>query len=68
VFWGWWNNFWLRRDIASLAAVQQPRAVFEQFAARPKPAGEVAAPPAPARADAKAIPAKKAPAKAVAAK
>jgi NADH dehydrogenase len=37
VFWGWWNNFWLGRDIVSLSAVQQPRAAFEQFAARPKP-------------------------------
>ena len=27
VFWGWWNNFWLGRDIVSLAAVQQPRAM-----------------------------------------
>lgn len=70
VFWGWWNNFWLGRDIVSLAAVQEPRAMFEQFAARPKPAAEVA-PPAPAKAvesaDA-AKSAKKAPAKAVAAK
>ncbi|MGR0221924.1 NAD(P)/FAD-dependent oxidoreductase [Agromyces sp. ZXT2-6] len=70
VFWGWWNNFWLGRDIVSLAAVQQPRAVFEQFAARPKPAADVA-PAAPAKAvesgDA-AKAARKAPAKAVAAK
>ena len=39
VFWGWWNNFWLGRDIVSLAAVQQPRASFEEFAARPEAAG-----------------------------
>ncbi|WP_158865038.1 NAD(P)/FAD-dependent oxidoreductase [Leifsonia sp. AG29] len=37
VLWGWWNNFWLGRDIASLTAVQHPRAYFEEFAARPKP-------------------------------
>jgi NADH dehydrogenase len=37
VLWGWWNNFWLGRDIVSLEAVQTPRAVFEQFAARPRP-------------------------------
>ncbi|QAY61866.1 NAD(P)/FAD-dependent oxidoreductase [Microbacterium protaetiae] len=36
VLWGWWNNFWLGRDIVSLEAVQTPRAVFEQFAARPR--------------------------------
>ena len=34
---GWWNNFFLGRDIVSLTAVQQPRAAFEEFAARPKP-------------------------------
>jgi NADH dehydrogenase len=49
VFWGWWNNFWLGRDIVSLSAVQHPRAEFERFAARPKPVGEVAAPAAPAK-------------------
>ncbi|MFC9919396.1 NAD(P)/FAD-dependent oxidoreductase [Agromyces binzhouensis] len=53
VFWGWWNNFWLGRDIVSLSAVQNPRAEFERFAARPKPAGEVAAPTAPAKSEAK---------------
>jgi NADH:ubiquinone reductase (H+-translocating) len=46
VLWGWWNNFWLGRDIVSLEAVQRPRAAFEEFAARPKPAAEPAAPPA----------------------
>lgn len=47
VFWGWWNNFWLGRDIVSLSAVQQPRAQFEQFAARPKPpAASAPTPPA----------------------
>jgi NADH dehydrogenase len=48
VFWGWWNNFWLGRDIVSLSAVQQPRASFEQFAARPKPPAAAAPAPAPA--------------------
>ena len=48
-------------------AVQQPRAVFEQFAARPKPPAEGAAPPAPAKA-VTASSTKKTPAKAVAAK
>jgi len=37
VIWGWWNNFWLGRDIVGLEAVQQPREAFELFAARPKP-------------------------------
>lgn len=36
VFWGWWNNFWLGRDIVSLEALKQPRAAFEEFAARPR--------------------------------
>ncbi|HZW41499.1 MAG TPA: NAD(P)/FAD-dependent oxidoreductase, partial [Agromyces sp.] len=78
VFWGWWNNFWLGRDIVSLSAVQQPRAQFEQFAARPKPPAEAAPKPAvtagtaskaaekPARA--KAAPGAKAEAQPVAAK
>ncbi|MFG6476233.1 NAD(P)/FAD-dependent oxidoreductase [Microbacterium sp. P06] len=34
---GWVNNFFLGRDIVSLEAVQTPRAVFEEFASRPKP-------------------------------
>jgi NADH dehydrogenase len=49
VLWGWWNNLWLGRDIVNLEAVQQPRAAFEQFAARPRPA---AAAPATPKADA----------------
>jgi NADH dehydrogenase len=64
VLWGWWNNFWLGRDIVSLEAVQHPRANFEEFAARPKPAIE-AAPEAPAKkapARTKAVPAVKQPA------
>ncbi|WP_417563730.1 NAD(P)/FAD-dependent oxidoreductase [Microbacterium sp.] len=53
VLWGWWNNLWLGRDFVSLEAVQTPRAVFEQFAARPRPpqpveAAPKAAPAAPA--------------------
>jgi NADH dehydrogenase len=44
VVWGWWNNFWLGRDMVNLQTVQSPRYVFEEFAARPRPA----APPAPA--------------------
>ena len=51
VLWGWWNNFWLGRDIVSLSAVQQPRAQFEAFAARPKPPAVEA--PVPAAAPAK---------------
>lgn len=46
VIWGWVNNFFLGRDIVSLAAVQTPRAAFEEFASRPKPAVEAAAPAA----------------------
>ncbi len=78
VFWGWWNNFFLGRDIVSLSAVQQPRAAFEEFAARPKPPAPAEEKPAdtsapekaetkkadkPATKDAKKAPAKKATAK-----
>ena len=38
VFGGWWNNFWLGRDLVNLETVQRPRYVFEEFAARPRPA------------------------------
>lgn len=38
VVWGWWNNFWLGRDMVNLSTVQNPRYVFEEFAARPRPA------------------------------
>ncbi len=49
VFWGWWNNLWLGRDLVNLQAVQDPRYVFEEFAARPRPPQAVeAAPPAKA--------------------
>ena len=44
VVWGWVNNFFLGRDIVSLAAVQNPRATFVEFASRPKPGAEAAAP------------------------
>ncbi|WP_425561264.1 NAD(P)/FAD-dependent oxidoreductase [Microbacterium deminutum] len=48
VLWGWWNNFWLRRDLVNLSTVQSPRYVFEEYAARPRPPQPVeAAPPAP---------------------
>ncbi|PPI56398.1 NAD(P)/FAD-dependent oxidoreductase [Rathayibacter toxicus] len=43
---GWWNNFWLGRDIASIEAREHPRASFETYASRPRPA--VASTPAPA--------------------
>lgn len=56
VLWGWWNNFWLGRDMVNLSTVQNPRYVFEEFAARPRPAQPVEAP-------AEAAPAKKAPVK-----
>ncbi|MCU1527901.1 MAG: dehydrogenase [Frondihabitans sp.] len=35
---GWANNMVLGRDIASLDNVTRPRAAFEEFASRPKPA------------------------------
>ncbi|MDR7186613.1 NADH dehydrogenase [Microbacterium trichothecenolyticum] len=69
VLWGWWNNFWLGRDMVNLSTVQNPRYVFEEFAARPRPPQPVEAPAekaAPAAAPAKKAPARKAPAKAAA--
>lgn len=65
VLWGWWNNLWLGRDIVNLQTVQNPRYVFEEFAARPRPAAPAAAPAAetaPAKTDAAAEKAAKAPA------
>ncbi|WP_298860658.1 FAD-dependent oxidoreductase [uncultured Microbacterium sp.] len=53
----WWHNLWLGRDIVSLQAVQHPRDVFEQFAARPRPAAAAPAEPAKPAAE-KAEPAK----------
>jgi NADH dehydrogenase len=68
VIWGWWNNLWLGRDLVNLETVQNPRYVFEEFAARPRPAADAAPAAAPAAVDAKApAAAKKAPAKASAA-
>jgi len=46
----WWHNFWLTRDNVSLQTVQNPRYVFEEFAARPRPAAPAAAAPAAAAA------------------
>ena len=46
VVWGWWNNLWLGRDLVNLQAVQDPRYVFEEFAARPRPPQPVEAAPA----------------------
>ena len=70
---GWWNNFWLGRDIVSLSARETPRAAFEEFASRPAPAApaKAAAKPAakkPATKAAAKPAAKKAPAKKPAAK
>ncbi|MBO1902222.1 FAD-dependent oxidoreductase [Leucobacter weissii] len=36
VFGGWVGHFFLARDIVNIEAVQQPRAIFEEFASRPK--------------------------------
>lgn len=62
----WWHDFWLGRDNVSLITVQHPRYVFEEFAARPRPAADAPAPvvaaPAAASAEKKAPAAKKAPA------
>jgi NADH dehydrogenase len=48
VIWGWWNNFWLGRDMVNLEAVQNPRYVFEEFASRPRPPQPAVAAPADA--------------------
>ncbi|WP_431277686.1 NAD(P)/FAD-dependent oxidoreductase [Leifsonia poae] len=58
----WIGGFFLGRDIVSLSAEQTPRAVFEQFASRPKPpAAEAPAVESPKKAPAKKAPAKKEP-------
>ncbi|AXE54074.1 NAD(P)/FAD-dependent oxidoreductase [Aurantimicrobium sp. MWH-Uga1] len=62
VIWGWWNNFWLGRDIVSLEARETPRAAFEEFASRPAAPAKAAAKPAAKKVAAKPA-AKKAPAK-----
>jgi NADH dehydrogenase len=49
VLWGWWNNLWLGRDIVNLSTVQNPRYVFEEFAARPRPQQPAVTPPAEPR-------------------
>ncbi|MDE0545783.1 FAD-dependent oxidoreductase [Microbacterium sp. C7(2022)] len=43
VIFDWWNNFWLGRDNVTLQTVQNPRYVFEEFAARPRPVQPAAA-------------------------
>jgi NADH dehydrogenase len=53
VFGNWIFNFFLRRDIVSLSARENPRASFEAFASRPRPAAATA--PAPAKAPAKSL-------------
>jgi len=44
VFGNWIINFFVGRDIASLEARVHPRAAFEEFASRPKPAAGHEAP------------------------
>lgn len=56
VFGNWILNFLLGRDIVSLEARVHPRGAFEEFASRPKPVTEAAAP-------ARAAPARSAPVK-----
>ena len=48
VVWGWSNNVFLGRDVVSLRATENPRAVFEEFASRPKPPAPAEAPAAKA--------------------
>ncbi|GAA1438660.1 NAD(P)/FAD-dependent oxidoreductase [Leifsonia poae] len=57
----WIGGFFLGRDIVSLSAVQAPRAVFEEFASRPKPPAVESAPAveAPKKAPARKTAAKK---------
>ncbi|UFS59784.1 NAD(P)/FAD-dependent oxidoreductase [Subtercola endophyticus] len=50
VIWGWVLNFFLGRDIVSLEARVHPRAAFEEFASRPRPAVAAVAEPASASA------------------
>ena len=38
VFGGWVGHFFLGRDTVNLPELEQPRAIFEEFASRPKPA------------------------------
>ncbi|MFI8593637.1 NAD(P)/FAD-dependent oxidoreductase [Microbacterium sp. NPDC078428] len=46
---GWCNNLLLGRDLVNLQTVQNPRYVFEEFAARPRPAQPPVTPPAEPR-------------------
>lgn len=55
----WWDQMWLRREIVSLSATQHPRAAFEEFASRPKPAESAPAAAPAAKAAAKKPAAKK---------
>ncbi len=50
VFGNWAFNLVLRRDIVGIPARETPRAYFEEFASRPKPATAAPAPAAKARA------------------
>ncbi|WP_232089201.1 NAD(P)/FAD-dependent oxidoreductase [Microbacterium sp. Nx66] len=59
VLWGWWNNLWLGRDLVNLQTVQNPRYVFEEFAARPRPAAPADTAPASGAPAAKAPAAEK---------
>ncbi len=49
VFGDWWHNFWLSRDNVTLQTVQNPRYVFEEFAARPRPVEPPKAESAPSK-------------------
>ncbi|MGO1735688.1 MAG: NAD(P)/FAD-dependent oxidoreductase [Leucobacter sp.] len=40
VFGGWVGHFFLNRDIVGIESVQEPRALFQEFASRPKPPTE----------------------------
>lgn len=40
VFGGWVSHFFWKRDFVGIEANQEPRAVFEEYAARPKPKAE----------------------------
>ncbi len=40
VFGGWVGHFFLGRDVVNIEAVQEPKAIFQEFASRPKPAAE----------------------------
>ncbi len=59
VLWGWWNNLWLGRDLVNLQTVQNPRYVFEEFAARPRPTVDASPAAAPAAKDPAKTPAAK---------